>query len=348
MKGFKHFTHEDRIKIEALLKEKLTPKEIALHLGFSLSSVYAELKRGRCEQLSSEYKTIIIYSADVAQRDYEYKASNKGPPLKIGSDHKFVKYIEKKIIKEKYSPDAIIGELRRKGSNFDTEICTKTLYNYIDSGLFLNLTNKDLPCKGNRKRTYKKVKIVRTKKPLCKSIETRPAEVANRDVFGHWEMDTVIGKAKGKGEVLLVLTERKTREEIIMKLQGKLQECVCLALNRLERKYGCFFKQIFKTITIDNGSEFLDEKKLEKSCRNKQNRVDAYYCHPFSSWERGSNENANKLIRRFIPKGDKMEKYNHSKIQEIQTWINNYPRKIFNYMNSHELFTEELKKIGLG
>lgn len=85
---------------------------------------------------------------------------NKGPTLKIGHDHKLAKYIEKKIIQDKYSPDAVIGEIKAKGIKFESSICTKTLYNYIDKGIFANISNKDLPVKKNKKKgTYRKVKI---------------------------------------------------------------------------------------------------------------------------------------------------------------------------------------------
>jgi transposase, IS30 family len=167
------------------------------------------------------------------------KKKNKGPMLKMGKDHKLVKYIEKKIIEDKYSPDAVIGEIEEKGMKFDARICTKTLYNYINRGdVFLNLTNKDLPVKKDGvKRDYKKVKIAH-KNIKGTSVEERPEEVLKREVYGHWEMDCVVGKRAGKGAVLLVLSERAIREEIIIKIPGKTQENVVNALDELEKVYG--------------------------------------------------------------------------------------------------------------
>ena len=115
-------------------------------------------------------------------------------------------------------------------------------------------------------------------------------------------------------------------------------------LNQIEREIGSQnFQQIFKTITMDNGVEFLDFAGIEKGCRNKnKKRTKAYYCHPYSSWERGTNENSNKLIRRFIPKGTIIENYTDEEIIYIQNWINNYPRKIFNGKTANMIKEEEL------
>ena len=113
-----------------------------------------------------------------------------------------------------------------------------------------------------------------------------------------------------------------------------------------ERKCGeRLFRDVFKTITVDNGVEFSDAEGLEKSRRNKKKRTKVYYCHPYSSCERGSNENANRLIRRHIPKGVNFDKKSKTEIKEIETWINNYPRKIFEYDTAENQFINEMEKL---
>ncbi|MDL2294495.1 IS30 family transposase, partial [Ruminococcaceae bacterium OttesenSCG-928-D13] len=214
-----------------------------------------------------------------------------------------------------------------------------TLYRYINDGLFLRITNKNLPL-GKRKRQYNKVRRVAYKNALKPGIDTRPQEVKDRQTFGHWEMDTVIGKAKGKGACLLVLSERKTRAELIIKIRQKTATNVVAAINRLERLCAPHFKDIFKSITVDNGTEFDDTEGITKN-----NRTKLYYCHPYSSWERGTNENINKMIRRHIPKSTSLTKYTKQQIKEIQNWINNYPRQIFNGKTSNMLLDEEITKI---
>lgn len=312
---FRHLSYVDRIRIEAYRKAGKSVAYIAAETGFSVSTIYRELKRGYYERMESDWRVSAAYSADIAQKDYDYKATAKGAQLKIGTDHELANYIERKIIENRYSPAAVLGEIQEKGLCFQTRICVRTLYNYIDKQIFLLLTNKNLLYKGNRKRPYRKVQPVRAKKPLCASIEDRPENADLRREFGHWEMDTVIGKAKGSGQVLLVLTERLTRQEIILKLKHKTFADVVTALNRLERKYGRRFPELFKTISVDNDSEFMDVAGMERSCRTKKPRTKVYYCHPYSSWERGSNENANAIIRRFIPKGTPIESYSAKEVQ---------------------------------
>lgn len=336
MRKFKHLTEKERYQIEILLKEKLKPYEIAQRIGKGVRTIEREIAKGTVRLINSDLTYRKEYCADAGQRVYEENAKNKGPGLKIGKDHKLVKYIENKIIKEKYSPDAVIGEIAEKGLEFETKISTKTLYNYIDRGdVFLNLTNKDLPVKKEgKKRDYKKIKIPH-KNLKGTSIEERPPEVDKREEYGHWEMDCVVGNKGGSGAVLLVLSERKNREEIIIKMPAKTQESVIEALDNLEIKYGKSFKDKFKTITMDNGSEFLDYKGIQRSIKNvTETRVVVYYAHPYSSWERGTNENINKLIRRFIPKGTDIGKISKAKIKYIEDWINNYPRRILGYKSS--------------
>lgn len=165
--------------------------------------------------LTSELIYINKYCADTGQWIYLENAASKGTGLKIGRDHKLAQYIEKKIIKEKFSPDAVIGEIRAKGIKFATSICTKTLYNYIDKDVFSNITNKDLPVKrGAKKGSYKRTRVAHNNIKGT-SIGSRPKSVETRKEYGHWEMDLVVGGAhKGKA-ALLVLTERKNREQII-------------------------------------------------------------------------------------------------------------------------------------
>ena len=340
-KGATHITYLERTKIEALVDNGMNAQEIADYLGRDTSGIYRELKRGEYTKLTSELKEITAYSAEIAQQDYDYKATAKGAALKLGNDFSLAEYIEQKIIEEKYSPAAVLAEIKEKQLPFETTICHKTLYNYIDAGLFLHLSNKDLLRKSTKKKAEKSANI-RIKRPLCTSIEDRPGEINERKAFGHWEMDTVIGRAKGSGPVLLVLTERVTRYEIIMKMKHKTAAEVIRCLNRLERKYGSRFKRVFKSITVDNGSEFMDTKGMEKSCRTKGNRIQIYYCHPYSSWERGSNENANAIIRRFIPKGIPIGNYTENQILKVEQWINNYPRKVLGYQNSRTLYEKSL------
>lgn len=348
-KGSHQLTRADRIKIEALLKEGLSKAKIAAHLGVHRSTIYNELKRGEYEHRNSDWTTEIRYSPDIAQEKAEENLKIRGTQLKIGNDIAYANYIEDKIVNEDYSPAAVLGELKAQGreGEFNTTVCVATLYSYIDKGVFLKLTNKDLPVKKNKKRGYKKVRKQQSRAAAGDSIEKRPEEIDQREEFGHWEMDSVIGKRGVSKNVLLVLTERKTRDEIIFKLPDHTDEAVVAALDRLERRYGAdMFKQIFKTITVDNGSEFADVNGLERSILEEgEKRTHLYYCHPYSSWERGTNEVTNKMVRRKVPKGTNFDDKTDEEIEKIESWINCYPRRIHGYRSAGELFTEELEKL---
>ncbi|HBU12702.1 MAG TPA: IS30 family transposase [Clostridiales bacterium] len=347
----KYIDYDDRIKIELLHNiEKNKPAQIAEKLGYSERTIYRELLRGYCDNLDTHLRKIRVYSAQLAQRDYDEKAAAKGVNLKIGNDHALAAYIEEKMVKEKYSPEAVLLEIKTKGLQFSVTISKTTLYRYIDDDLFLNISNKDLPSGKREKQKRKKVRRISYKDPMKESIDKRPEEIDTREEFGHWEMDTVEGPAKGKSTCLLVLTERKTRDEFAVKLPTRTAAEVVKAMDRLERKFERqtpgSFSQIFKSFTLDNGSEFADWRGIEKSWyKHGGQRTKVYFCHPFSSFERGSNENCNKLIRRFIPKGTPISNYSDEEIQRIIYWINHYPRKLHGGYSSNDLFEIELEKI---
>ncbi len=128
----------------------------------------------------------------------------------------------------------------------------------------------------------------------------------------------------------------------IVKILGKKAEYVAQALYLIERRYKKIFYTKFKTITFDNGGEFRNWKSLEKSYDNRRKtaRIQVYYAHPYRSGERGNNENANRLIRRFIPKGIDITPISEEYIQKIEDWINNYPRVMFNYKSTNEILSE--------
>ena len=346
---FKQLTKADRLKIEALHKAKHTPAEIAEQLGVHRSTIYRELKRGTFTALNSDLTTEERYSPDIAHDKYTENLKSKGGALKIGKDIKLANYIEKKIVEDDYSPAAVLGELKATGKEkeFSVTICVTTLYSYIDKGIFLQLTNKHLPVKGKRKRKYKKVRRQQARAAAGESIEKRPEEIESRSEFGNWEMDTVIGQRGKSKHSLLVLTERKTRDELLFKLPEHTAAQVVLVLDRLEKKYGEAFSEVFKTITVDNGTEFSYCEQMEQSKLHDGSRTKIYYCHPYSSWERGSNENINKMVRRKIPKGVNFDYMTDDDIQEVENWINGYPREIHGFMNSGQLFAQELEKIGL-
>jgi IS30 family transposase len=345
-KRYTHLKERERYKIEVWLEAKKSVPEIAKDLGKHKTTIYREINRGTISLLKSDLSRQDKYRADVSQLRSEERAKNKERALKIGNDKELEKHIRQKLIKDKYSPDVIIGEIKVKGLKFEGMICTKTLYNYIESGIFTGISNETLWEKRKRKkRKYKSIRRVSVKNRLRRSIEERPTVIEKRNEYGHWEGDCVKGKI-GSKESLFTLTERKTLEEIIIKLNQATQENITKAIDGLEKKYKSTFKNKFKSITFDNGSEFLNWKYLERSIFDHEKpRTVTYYAHPYSSWERGSNENQNRMIRRFIPKGTNLKKISLEEIKIIEEWMNNYPRKKLGYKSANELVKECLQNI---
>jgi len=148
------------------------------------------------------------------------------------------------------------------------------------------------------------------KRILGQSIGERPQEINDRLTFGHWEIDSVVGK-KTKGEpVVLTLTERLTRYQLVIKIQGKNEAAVKEMIERLS-KSNPNFPKLFKSITADNGSEFVSLSEALKALS------DIYFAHPYSSWERGTNEKHSGILRRFIPKGKSPKDYSSDQIKQI-------------------------------
>lgn len=330
-----YITENQRYIIETMLKDGKTAIEISERIEKHFTTVYREIKRGTIMLLdSATWEEKPVYCADVGQRKQEENSHNKGVALKYGNDLKTVQFMENLIKEKRYSAYAVQEELQRQGK---TRICVQTIYNYINNGVFIHVDRNDLIYNKIRKRKEEQPRRPSLKNIGAKSIEERPKEINKRKHFGHWEMDTVYS-GKGKNTAcLLVLTERMTRLEIIRKLKARTSSEVVKAINCLEKQLGIQqFKRIFKTITCDNGVEFIKWQNIEQGRYSKQQRTTVYFCHAFASSERGSNENANKLIRKYIPKGCDISIYTSKQIAQIQDLINNYPRKLFNGLSSLE------------
>ena len=332
----KHLNEYERGKIELLHTQGLTPYAIGKILNRASNTIRNELERGTVPQIRAK-KEIVVYLPDAGQMAYERNRQNCRPKSKFLLCSSFIEHLEDTFDAKKHSIDAICGRAKLEGIlPADMRVCTKTIYNYIDEGL-MNLKNIDLPLKV--KRSTKKSRVRKHKKILGTSISERPDYINDRSDFGHWEIDSVIGK-KTKGETtLLTLTERKTRKEIIRKLPDMSSDAVMDALNKLAADAGILFPKAFKTITADNGSEFSDLDSFKHS--------DIYFAHPYTSSERGTNERHNGLIRRFIPKGKSMNGYSNKAIESVQNWCNTLPRKILGYLTPEKLLRWNLWKYPL-
>lgn len=337
-----HIKWEDRLMLHKLINHKkiTSPKKLSEIVGKSVRTLQREILRGWETFIASDLSNYETYSPDVAQRKAEENLKAKGPDLKLGSDFALVEDIARLIKKQHYSPDAVIMHYEKDGWPTETRISVRTLYRYIAEGLIPEVSEEDLLHKGKRSKPRQKGPKRHSRAVSAqKSITNRPDEVENREVQGHWEMDCVVS-GKGKGtEALLTLTERSKRYELIRKIPAQTSASVVNEIDKLERTLGSRrFRELFKSITCDNGPEFMDAVGMERSCLTKRNRTTVYYAHPYSACERGSNENANGIIRRFIPKGAAIGEITNKKIKQIQDWMNNYPRRILDGLSAKEAF----------
>ena len=341
-----HLNVEERKTIERMLRERANKGEIARALLRDKSTVKREIKRGTVTQRKrnpyegktldhTEYIEYTAYFADVGQRVYEQNRENCGSKNKVVACTELVIFVEEKILgPDKWSPDAAIGYAQANNLFPGQEISTKTFYNWIDDGL-VKVKNIDLLLKVRRKpKSPRKER----KKKLGKSIDERPPEVETREEFGHWEGDGIVGKGQ-KGQ-LVTLVERKTGIGLIFNAGSREQEKIVEIMDGLQAEYGDHFKSIFKSVTLDNGSEFSDSAGIEKDGRTR-----VYYAHPYSSFERGTNENWNGIVRRFIPKGKSFDKLTDTDLRRINHYINTLPRKRFGYRTPLDLWNEQVAVI---
>lgn len=330
-----HLLSEERHEIEVRLKDGWSIYRIAKHLGRPYNTVKNEIKRGTVSLYQGKVQR---YKADEGKKVYLEHRQNCRKQYRCLATIRFLQYVVERFqSNDHWSLDASCGEAKRNGIFPRSEmVCTKTLYNYVDLGL-LPIKNIDLPEKLRRNTKAKKARDNR--KILGRSIEDRPEIVELRTEFGHWEIDTVIGKKDENEPCVLTLVERMTRMCIWVKARNHTAEAINEALQRVMSYFGEQRDQVFKTITGDNGSEFAGLSLLEDGT------LKIYFTHPYSSCEKGTNECHNRMLRRFIPKGKSISDYTADEICFFADCINGLPRKILGYATPEELFERQLDRI---
>ena len=316
--SYKHITDDERVQIIILRNLKWKGFEIAKYLGRHPSTISREMKRN--------VNVAGCYTIEKArERAAGRKKRCRKKILFSKNDFKIIK----KLLEKKWSPEQISGVLKLLKI---LSISHETIYQYIIKnihGMKEYSTYLRQACKQRRKRhnTYNS----RGRVPNKKCIDERPIGAKNRSRSGHYEIDTVNGAA-GTTHCLLTLTDRKEGHLIVKKLESKKNEEVNKVLLKLFEEY----KGVIKSITADNGVEFHGYEELER-----KTGIPWYFARPYHSWERGSNENANGLIRQYIPKGKSMVKITQKFCDWIQEEINNRPRKRYGYLSPNNLYYGE-------
>ena len=281
---------------------------------------------------------ILRYKATTGQATYEHNRQVCCRHYDFLEKVEFISFVEKKFFKDGWSLDTCVGYALKKGLfTIGQIVYTKTLYGYDDLGL-LGIKNIHLPEK--LRRFSKKVETRKNKRVLGRSLEERPTEANGRSEFWHWEVDLVISSKKKDDDALLTMLERKTRPYWMIRVTGRNPNGVMAALKTVRLQYSEHWDSIFKTITTDNGFEFSMLSGLEELSKTL-----VYFAHPYTSYEKGSVERHNGLIRRFIPKGKRIDSYSDEQIFQIETWFNSLPRKLLGYCTLDDFFENELNRI---
>jgi len=316
--SYHQITHEERYTISVLRKQGLNASEIAEQLGRHRSSIYREINRNRCNDGHYHYSkadTRTRTRRSVSRRNEQFSEED----YQLVDEH----------LRMDWSPEQIAGYFK---ANDMLSISHETIYRHVWAD---KAAGGDLhehlrgACKQRRKRygAYDS----RGRLAGKRHIDERPEPANDRSEFGHWEIDLVHGR--GSKDCIVTLVERKTRFTLIGKLCAKTKE----QTNARTLKLIAPMSAAFKTITADNGTEFHGFEVIEK-----KGELEFYFATPYHSWEHGTNENANGLIRQYLPKKESMSSLTQAGCSAIAKKLNTRPRKILDYKTPEEVFNAHL------
>ncbi len=322
-KKYKRLSLRERIIIQTLLEENRTQSFIARKLGRSRSTISREINKW----IDSPNDK---YDATLADWNAKDDFLNKRNLDKISTYPRLKVYVYKGLLKG-WSPEQISGRIKLQYPNDPImTISHEAIYMHIYAHRQARLNKKLIKLlpyqKTQRRRPNAKTK--RGSKIIDQvSIDLRPKHIETREEIGHWEGDLVIGK--GQKSAIGTVVERKSRFTYIVKLKNRKSDTV---RKQFAKKFLALDKNLTKTMTYDNGMEMAQHKEF-----SQQTGMAVYFAHPYASWERGTNENTNGLIRRYFPKGTDFNKITENQLKAVQEKLNNRPRKILNYKTPMEI-----------
>jgi IS30 family transposase len=329
VKKHRRLTLKERIIIQTLLKEKKSKSYIAIRLGRTRSTIGREVNKWIQKE---EHK----YDAELAHWCVKEDYLNKRNLDKI-STYSLLKFFVYKGLLSNWTPEQISGRLKELYPNNPImSISHEAIYRHIYTRPQASLNKKLIKLlvrKKTRRRPTKKRRGGGSKIINQVNIDNRPKHINLRNEVGHWEGDLVIGK--DHKSAIGTIVERKTRFTLIVKLESKKANEVAKEFSKILNKLNPIYK---KTMTYDNGIEMARHEKITENTGMK-----IYFAHPYSSWERGTNENTNGLIRRYLPKGTNFNEIDLKQLLIIQQKLNNRPRKIIGYKTPKEMMVNELK-----
>lgn len=331
VKKHRRLTLKERVQIETLLNENRSKAYIANKLKRSRSTITREVNK-LVGNANDKYDAHLAHWC--AKDDY----LNKRNLDKI-STHKPLKHFVYKGLLSEWTPEQIAGRIKELYPNDPImSISHEAIYRHIYTRPQASLNKKLIKLlvrKKTKRRPPKKRRGTGSKIVNQVSIDNRPRHIEDRIEIGHWEGDLIIGK--NHKSAIGTIVERKSRYTIIIKLNSKKADEVAKMFSKKLNQLNNIFK---KSMTYDNGIEMAKHEEITKNTGMK-----IFFAHPYSSWERGTNENTNGLIRRYLPKGTDFNQIDEKALMEIQEKLNNRPRKIIGYKTPKEIMDSELKNV---
>lgn len=326
--SYTHFTPVERGKIELMVKQEKTHSEMARELGRHRTSIGRELRRNGGNRRG--------YCAEKAQQHYVKRRKTCRPKGRL-AHNALREYVIEQIALEELSPELVSGRLRRLyPEDPRMQVCHETIYQAIYANRHkLDFLREALTQARPRRRKRGQGKKRRASSiPNRVSIHERPTSIEERKETGHWEGDTVVGK--GQDGFAVTLVERSSRLLHAVKTESKRAGEVCQAIIDTLRERPISW---VKSITFDNGTEFTEHEIIAE-----QLGVSVYFADPYSAYQRGSNEQVNGLLRRYLPKGTPFKELSQQQLDRIVENINNRPRKCLGYRTPNEVFLEQRQK----
>ena len=310
LQNMSHLTVEQRYTIEVMKSNGYKQKDIAKAIGKDRSVVSRELKRN-CDRRSGEYRH------DLAQRKYHERQREKPKSIRFTPG---VQRAVEELLRQDYSPEQVVGTLRKRD---EKTVSTERIYQYVWADKKRGGTlHAHLRSQGKR---YRKRGSAKDNRGVIKNrvgIEHRPEVVEKRDRFGDLEIDLIIGK--NHSQAILTINDRASGMLRMRKVGSKQADVVSKAVVEELADW----EPYIRTITSDNGKEFACHELIAEKLN-----IRYFFARPYHSWERGSNENLNGLIRQYFKKSTDFTKITHEMVKQVETKLNKRPRKIFDYEN---------------
>lgn len=321
-KKYKHISISERDDIGFYLAQGMSHSVIAKKIGRDKSSISREIKRNTSSIYNVRYRPHVAHSKSIQRKSKAHQIGR----LKNNEVRQFV---EKKL-KIGWSPEIIAGRIKIEKDNLATNYESIYLYIYEERRDLIQYLVKHHK-KRKKRGSLRKKRSIRI--PNRVSINERPEEINNRKTIGHWESDSIVSRSSKAA--LNVITERVSLVTKISLLEEKSSEKTCKAMIKSLSGFPAKLKQ---SITYDNGTENVLHEKVNKSLGTK-----SYFCNPYSSYEKGTVENTNGLIRRFLPKKTDFGKVTKKEIKKIEDYLNNRPRVCLNFYTPNEFLAVALK-----